>query len=142
MYSSSRIQLIGNLGQDPERKESSDGTHYVRAQIATHERWKDDEGRARVRTDWHTVFFWGRLADIAGKYLKKGSYVSVDGTLRRREYKDTNGVIHRVWEIRAQGLGLLDRMEKGEDGAPETPAVAPLAELAAIFDTTEEELAS
>src|SRR5690348_631683 len=100
MFNCNRVALIGNVGQNPELKTTKDGTPYVRLAVATNERWKDAEGAVKTRAEWHNVVFWDRLGETAARRLKKGSYVSVEGIMRSREYVDQAGVSRRIWEVR------------------------------------------
>ena len=106
MYNLNVIHLIGNLGQDPQLGTSTRGAPFARLSIATSERWQDDHGVVQSRTEWHTVVCWEKHAEAA-KQLHKGSYVSVEGPLRSRQYTGHDGVNRRVWEIRASHIGLL-----------------------------------
>jgi single-strand DNA-binding protein len=125
MYNVNRIELIGNVGADPETRYTPNGTPYTRITLATNERWKDRAGEPKESTEWHSVIFWGPQAEIAGKYLKKGSFVFVEGSLKSRKYTDKkDNVERRVWEVRATRLGFLDRRERPEgDAGPSEPPV-------------------
>lgn len=83
-----RVQLIGNLGKDPEVKFTPSGTPVAKFSIATNERFKDKSDQWQDRTEWHSVVLWQRLAEIAGEYLKKGSKVYVEGRLQTRSWDD------------------------------------------------------
>ena len=76
--------------------------------MATTDRWRDASGARQERTEWHTVLFWGRLAEVAANYIKKGSHVVVTGSLRSHQYEYNDGQPHTVWEIHARELLLLD----------------------------------
>ena len=102
-----RVQLIGNLGKDPEVKYTPQGTPVAKITIATNERFKDKGGEWQDRTEWHNVVLWQRLAEIAGEYLKKGGKVYVEGRLQTRSYVDKDGVKRYVTEVVAQNLVLL-----------------------------------
>lgn len=101
------VEMIGFAGQAPKRNGTSDNAP-VKLSMATNDRWKDASGERQERTEWHTVLFWGRLADVAAKYIKKGSHVLVTGSLRSRQFEDEEGKRHTVWEIHARELLLLD----------------------------------
>jgi single-strand DNA-binding protein len=83
-----KVQLIGNLGKDPEVKYTPQGTPVAKIALATNERFKDKDGNWQDRTEWHNVVLWQRLAEIAGEYLKKGGKVYVEGRLQTRSWDD------------------------------------------------------
>jgi single-strand DNA-binding protein len=118
MASVNKVILIGNLGRDPETRYSPDGAAVTNVTIATSDRWKDKaSGEMREATEWHRVVFFGRLAEIAGEYLKKGRPVYVEGKLRTRKWTDKDGNDRYTTEIVANKLLLLGRKDDG--GAPE-----------------------
>ncbi|HEB80835.1 MAG TPA: single-stranded DNA-binding protein [Chromatiales bacterium] len=87
-----KVILVGNLGRDPEVRYLPSGSAVVNVTIATSESWKDKtSGERQERTEWHNVVFFGRLAEVAGEYLKKGSQVYVEGSLRTRKWQDKEG---------------------------------------------------
>ncbi|SER06489.1 single-strand DNA-binding protein [Solimonas aquatica] len=103
-----KVILIGNLGKDPEVRYFPSGDAVANATIATTETWKDKQsGEQKEATEWHNVVFPGKLGEIAGKYLKKGSKVYVEGSLRTRSY-DKDGQKRYVTEIRVQDMQMLD----------------------------------
>lgn len=103
-----KVILIGNLGKDPEVRYFPSGDAVANATIATTEAWKDKQsGEQKEATEWHNVVFPGKLGEIAGKYLKKGSKVYVEGSLRTRSY-DKDGQKRYVTEIRVQDMQMLD----------------------------------
>lgn len=93
------VRLIGRLGMDPEVKELNSGKKLAKFSIATSDTYKDEEGKRVSDTQWHNLVVWGKQAEIAGKYLKKGSEVAVDGKLTSRSYTDKEGVKRYVTEI-------------------------------------------
>jgi single-strand DNA-binding protein len=109
-----RVQLIGNLGKDPEVKYTPSGTPVAKLTIATNERYKDKNGQWQDRTEWHNVVLWQRLAEIAGEYLKKGGKVYVEGRLQTRSWDDkqTNQKKYMT-EIVANDLILLGGRGEG-----------------------------
>ena len=115
------VEVIGFAGQAAKRNGTSD-TAPVKLSMATTERWKDASGERHERTDWHTVLFWGGLAEVAAKYIKKGSHVLVTGSLRPRQYENDDGQRHTVWEIHARELLLLDPRTSKVTAADETAA--------------------
>jgi single-strand DNA-binding protein len=113
-----RVQLIGNLGKDPEVKYTPQGTPVAKITIATNERFKDKSGEWQDRTEWHNVVLWQRLAEIAGEYLKKGGKVYIEGRLQTRSWDDkTSGQKKYMTEVVASDLILLGgRGETGGSG--------------------------
>jgi single-strand DNA-binding protein len=131
-----KVILIGNLGKDPEVRYMPSGGAVANVTLATSEQWKDQQsGEQQERTEWHNVVFFGRLAEIAGEYLKKGSKVYVEGSLRTRKWQDKNGVDRYTTEIVARDMQMLDSKAGGTANfsaeapsrakAPATPAPAP-----------------
>lgn len=103
-----KVILVGNLGDDPEAR-SFDGGSIVNISVATSDEWKDKvTGEKKEKTEWHRVVFFGKLADIAGKYLKKGSKVFIEGSLRTSKYQAKDGTDRYSTEIRAYTMQMLD----------------------------------
>jgi single-strand DNA-binding protein len=102
-----RVQLIGNLGQDPELKTLESGKKFVRFTMATTESHKNGDGQKVNETTWHNVVAWNGLAETVGRYLKKGGQVAVEGRLAYRSYEDKKGVTKNVTEIVANELMML-----------------------------------
>jgi len=112
-----RVQLIGNLGKDPEIKYTPQGTPVAKLTIATNERFKDKAGEWQDRTEWHNVVLWQRLAEIAGEYLKKGGKVYIEGRLQTRSWDDkTSGQKKYMTEVVASDLILLGGRGEGGGG--------------------------
>lgn len=120
-----KVILIGNLGKDPEVRYFQNGDAVANATLATTETWKDKQtGETREATEWHNVVFPGKLGEIAGKYLKKGSKVYVEGSLRTRKWQDKDGRDRYTTEIRVSDMQMLDSRpggtapmgDYGEDG--------------------------
>jgi single-strand DNA-binding protein len=112
-----RVQLIGNLGKDPEVKFTPQGTPVAKITIATNERFKDKSGEWQDRTEWHNVVLWQRLAEIAGEYLKKGGKVYIEGRLQTRSWDDkTSGQKKYMTEVVASDLILLGGRGEGGGG--------------------------
>ena len=104
-----RVQLIGNLGKDPELSYTASGVAVAKFSIATGERWKDQEGNVQERTEWHNIVVWRKLAEICGQYLKKGSKVYIEGRLQTRSWDDKNtGLKRYTTEIVGDDLIMLD----------------------------------
>lgn len=102
-----RVTLIGNLGQDPETKAIEGGKKVVHFSLATKDGYKNGDGKRVEETTWHNITAWNGLADIAGKYLKKGSLVAVEGRLVYRNYDDKKGVTKYVTEVVLSDITLL-----------------------------------
>ena len=108
MASVNKVIIVGNLGRDPEMRTFPSGDQVANVTIATTDKWKDKQtGEMKEATEWHRVVFNGRLAEIAGQYLRKGSQVYVEGTLRTRKWTDQNGVEKYSTEIRADQMQML-----------------------------------
>ena len=126
-----KVILVGNLGQDPETKAMPSGMTVCNLRIATSESWKDKQtGEMKEQTEWHSVAMFGRLAEIAGEYLRKGSQVYIEGRLRTRKWQDKEGRDRYTTEIVAnemQMLGSRGGMGGGEgrsEGRGESRAAA------------------
>lgn len=116
-----KVILVGNLGADPEVRYMPSGGAVTNVTIATSESWKDKQtGEQQDRTEWHRVVFFNRLAEIAGEYLRKGSKVYVEGSLRTRKWQDQAGVERYTTEIVAAEMQMLDG--KGGSDAPRSPS--------------------
>jgi single-strand DNA-binding protein len=107
MASVNKVILIGNLGADPETRYLPSGDAVTNIRIATSEKWKDKGGEQKEHTEWHRIGFVGKLAEIAGEYLKKGSPVYVEGKIRTRKWQDKEGQDKYSTEIVADRLQLL-----------------------------------
>lgn len=109
--------ILGNLGDDPTTKYMPNGNAVTNISIATSESWKDKQGgQEQTRVEWHRVVFFNRLAEIAGEYLRKGSKVYVEGSLRTRKWQDQSGVDKYTTEIVASEMQMLD--SRGDDQQP------------------------
>jgi single-strand DNA-binding protein len=107
MASVNKVILLGNLGRDPETRYTTGGDAVCNLSIATSEQWKDKNGEKQERTEWHRVVLFGRQAEIAGEYLKKGRSVYVEGRLQTRKYTDKDGVEKYSTEIVGDRMQLL-----------------------------------
>ena len=111
-----KVQLIGNLGKDPELSYTPSGAAVAKFSIATGSQWKDQEGNLQERTEWHNIVAWQKLAEICSQYLRKGSKVYIEGRIQTRSWDDKNtGVKRYATDIIANDLIMLD--SKG-GGAP------------------------
>ena len=133
MASVNKVIIVGNLGKDPEMRSFPNGDQIANITVATTDKWKDKQtGEAKEATEWHRVAFGGRLAEIAGQYLRKGSQVYIEGSLRTRKWTDKDGIEKYTTEIRAdqmQMLGSRQGMGGGGDegGGGYEPRRAPAA---------------
>jgi single-strand DNA-binding protein len=143
MASVNKVIIVGNLGKDPEVRTFPSGGRVCNVTVATTERWKDKtSGEMKELTEWHRVVFNDRLAEIAGEYLRKGSQVYIEGSLRTRKWTDKDGAEKYTTEIRADEMKMLGKREgmgspSGDDdggyesaprrSAPPSRAPAPAA---------------
>lgn len=138
MASVNKVILVGNLGRDPEMRTFPSGDHVANVTLATTDKWKDKQtGEPKEATEWHRLVFNGRLAEIAGEYLRKGSQIYVEGSLRTRKWTDASGVEKYSTEIRVDQMQMLGSRQGmgapsdgGDEGAPRrspAPARAPAA---------------
>ena len=104
-----RVQLIGNLGIDPEIKVFDSGKKKVKLALATSDNYRNANGEKVEQTQWHNIIGWGKTADVAEKYLKKGSEIAIDGKLQYRSYEDNNGEKRYVTEIMINELVMLGK---------------------------------
>jgi single-strand DNA-binding protein len=124
MASVNKVIVLGNLGRDPETRYTADGAAITNVSIATTRRYKDASGQQQEETEWHRVAFFGRLAEIAGEYLKKGRPVYVEGRLRTRKWQDKDGQDRYTTEIVAENMQLLGSRE-GMGGGAEMDSEEP-----------------
>lgn len=116
MASLNKVILIGNLGADPETRYAPSGDAICNLRIATTETWKDKQtGEKREATEWHRVAMFGRLAEIAAQYLRKGSQVYIEGRLQTRKWQDKDGQDRYTTEIRADEMKMLGGRAGGGD---------------------------
>lgn len=115
MASINKVIIVGNLGRDPETKYMPSGDAICNIAVATTDKWKDKQtGEQKEQTEWHRIGFFGKLAEIAGQYLKKGSQVYIEGSLRTRKWTDKDGVEKYSTEIRADTMQMLGGKPTGE----------------------------
>lgn len=139
MASVNKVILVGNLGRDPETRYAPSGDAICNVTVATTETWRDKaSGERREATEWHRVVFFGKLAEIAAQYLRKGSQVYVEGRLQTRKWQDQSGQDRYTTEIRADEMKMLGRREGGDapmraadSGYDAPPAAAPSRQPAA-----------
>src|SRR5258705_3905536 len=123
MASVNKVIIVGNLGADPETRFLPSGEAVTNIRVATTDKWKDKaSGEMKEATEWHRISFFGRLAEVAGEYLKKGSQVYVEGSLRTRKWQDKDGQDRYSTDIRGDVMQMLGRREGGgaprDEGAP------------------------
>jgi single-strand DNA-binding protein len=154
MASVNKVIVVGNLGADPETRFLPSGEAVTNIRVATTDKWKDKaSGEMKEATEWHRISFFGRLAEVAGEYLKKGSQVYVEGSLRTRKWQDKDGQDRYSTEIRADVMQMLGRREgggeprgesaenRGERAAPRAAeAKAPAKKPAGKFDDMEDDI--
>lgn len=142
MASVNKVILVGNLGRDPETRYTPDGAAITNVSIATTSSWKDKTtGERKEETEWHRIVFYGRLAEIAGEYLKKGRPVYLEGRLKTRKWQDKEGVERTTTEIVADQMQMLGGREgamasgggssasggHGDESFGASPSMAPAA---------------
>lgn len=128
-----KVILLGNVGAEPEVRALDGGKKVARVRVATTERYTDQQGNKQEQTEWHSVTLWGGLADVADKYLHKGSQVYIEGKIRTREY-DAKGEKRYATEIIANDMKLLGRPKDAND-APQAVAPAPQAPVPPMSDS-------
>lgn len=116
MASVNKVILVGNLGADPEVRYLPSGEAVANLRIATTESWKDREGNKQEATEWHRVSFFGKIAEVCGQYLKKGSSVYVEGSIRTRKWQDQSGQDRYTTEIRGDRMQMLGGRGGGGGG--------------------------
>jgi single-strand DNA-binding protein len=107
MASVNKVILVGNLGRDPEMRYLPSGEAVVNLSVATTDKFKDKSGAMQEATEWHRVSFFGRTAEVCGQYLKKGSQVYIEGSIRTRKYTDKDGVEKYATEVRGDRMQML-----------------------------------
>jgi single-strand DNA-binding protein len=120
-----KVIIVGNLGKDPETRYMPSGSAVTNLRIATTESWKDKQsGEQQERTEWHAVAMFGRLAEIAAEYLRKGSQVYIEGKLRTRKWQDKEGKDRYTTEIVADEMQMLGSRGGAGAGTPATSGAA------------------
>ena len=141
-----KVILVGNLGNDPEHRVLPSGGGVTNISLATSESWKDKtSGEQKERTEWHRVVFFNRLSEIAAEYLRKGSKVYVEGTLRTRKWHDQSGQDRYTTEIVGAEMQMLDSRGATQDGggyqsAPAASSPAPAAANPEPIDFPEDDI--
>jgi single-strand DNA-binding protein len=117
MASVNKVIIVGNLGRDPDSRYLPNGDAVCTLSVATTDSWKDKQtGEKKEQTEWHRIVFFGKLAEIAGQYLRKGSAVYVEGSLRTRKWQDKEGQDRYTTEIRADSMQMLGSRPAGGGG--------------------------
>lgn len=118
MASVNKVILVGNLGADPEMRYLPSGEAVANLRVATTDTWKDKEGNKQESTEWHRISFFGRQAEVCGQYLKKGSQIYVEGSIRTRKWQDKDGQDKYSTEVRGDRMQMLGgRQGMGGPGA-------------------------
>jgi single-strand DNA-binding protein len=126
MAAVNKVILVGNLGADPEINSANNGTQVANLSLATSEQWTDKSGERQERTEWHRLVLWEKLADVAARFLKKGSQIYVEGKLQTRSWEDPNGQKKWTTEIRVFQLQMLGKREDAQ--APTGGAPVPVSD--------------
>lgn len=137
MASVNKAILVGNLGRDPELKYLASGDAVCNFSIATSETWKDKQGEKQEATEWHRVSFFGKLAEVCGQYLKKGSTVYVEGSIRTRKYTDKDGVEKYATDIKGERMQMLGSKSAPSEAEEKKPATTKPASKFDVLDGDE-----
>jgi single-strand DNA-binding protein len=149
MASVNKVILIGNLGRDPEVRYLPSGEAVANVNVATTDVWKDKSGEKQEHTEWHRIAFFGKLAEIAGEYLKKGSPVYIEGRIRTRKWQDKEGQDRYSTEIVADRMQLLGSRSgaggasipsEGAEARERKPAAAGKSAPASEFEDFEDDI--
>ena len=108
-----KVILVGNLGQDPEERFTPQETAVTNLSIATNETWKNQNGEPQDRTEWHRIVMYGKMAETAAEYMKKGQMVYVEGRLETNEWEDQNQVKRKTTQVRCDNFTMLGRRQEG-----------------------------
>ena len=132
-----KVILVGNLGKDPDMRYTAGGDAVANLSIATSESWNDNQtGEKKEKTEWHRVVFFRRIAEVCGEYLKKGSSVYIEGSLRTRDWEDDQGNKEYTTEIIGREMQMLGgrRSEENMDQSPQMNSSSPKPEEGLIDD--------
>lgn len=139
MSSLNKVIIIGNLGQDPEVRYTQSNTAVATLSVATSEKFKDRNGEYQEKTEWHRVTLWDKRAEIAQKYLTKGSKVCIEGKLQTKEWEDKDGAKRKTTEILGLNLVMLSGNQSGGAGGYQARQT-PEPEAAANMDNMDDDL--
>ena len=131
-----KVILVGNLGRDPELRRTQSGSSVASFSLATTERWSDKSGERKDRTEWHNIVAWGKLADLANQYLKKGRSVYIEGRITNRSWDDQDGNKRYKTEIVANQIQFLG--SPGDTGSSSAAASEPAGEAFDSADSVSE----
>ena len=106
-----KVILVGNLGQDPESRFTPQGTAVTNLSVATNETWKNQNGESQDKTEWHRIVMYGKMAETAAEYMKKGQMVYVEGRLETNEWEDQNQVKRKTTQVRCDNFTMLGRRQ-------------------------------
>lgn len=126
MASVNKVILVATLGKDPDVRQTQNGNAICNLSAATSRKYKDTQGGMQEETEWHRISLFGKMAELAGQYLSKGSSVYIEGRLRTRKYKDKDGIDRFVTEVIGEHMYFLDRKLP----AQQAPAPAPVPRVA------------
>ena len=139
-----KVMFVGYIGRDPELKHAASGAAICNFSVASSERWKGKDGDQQEHTEWLRCSAFDRLAEVCGEYLKKGSLVYVEGSLKTREYTDKEGVKKFSTECRLQSMKMLGGKAEGAPAAAPAPAPAaparPAPKPATAFDDMDDDI--
>ena len=113
-----KVILVGNLGQDPESRFTPQGTAVTNLSVATNETWKNQNGESQDKTEWHRIVMYGKMAETAAEYMKKGQMVYVEGRLETNEWEDQNQVKRRTTQVRCDNFTMLGRRQMQSQETP------------------------
>ena len=119
-----KVILVGHVGADPEPRYTASGTAVVNLRMATNEVWRDSEGKDQDQTEWHRVVLWGKQAEFAANYIKKGQLICVEGRLQTRTWEDRDKIERRTTEVRANVITPLGGLKTGERAEEDIQAVS------------------
>ena len=135
-----KVILIGNLGRDPEVQNFENGVKKATFTLATTEAYKGKDGEKTTHTEWHNIVMWRGLADVAERFLKKGSTIYVEGRIRKREYEDKEGQKKSIYEILGDSMQMLGGGPRREDGNGTQHTGEAVKEDTTIVNTPEDDL--
>tara|TARA_R110002012_G_C11398100_1_gene585379 strand:+ start:244 stop:672 length:429 start_codon:yes stop_codon:yes gene_type:complete len=139
MIGINKVITVGNLGNDPEVRQLNNGSSVTTISVATSEKWKDkNTGEDVVKTEWHRIVFFNKLAEIAGNYLKKGSQVYTEGKLQTRKWQDNNGQDRYTTEIVASQMQMLGSKGDANTQQQQRPQQAQAQQQPPAFDFDED----
>jgi single-strand DNA-binding protein len=129
-----KVILVGNLGTDPELRYTPSGKAVANFSLATNEQWTNKDGEKEERTEWHRIVAWGRLGEICGEYLSKGSQIYIEGKIQTRAWEDRDGNKRYTTEIIAQAMQMLGGISRKEGEASSPEERHPVEEPISIPD--------